>query len=167
MVRVCSIIAVAAILACAPSCGYYSTKGRTAGDIKKIAVPNLANETSEPNIEIEITDNIRAGLIKDNTLKVVAESEADAVLEATVIEYRNVPYTFNTELQADQYRLVIALLASLFNPKDNTYVWKDRRIEARSDYYLETTTERTYDRALEEVYKDIVEGILNATAQEW
>lgn len=162
-----SVIAAAAILALAPACGYYSTKGRTAGDIKRIAVPNLANSTAQPDIETVITDNLRAGLIKDNTLKVVAEAEADAILEATVIEYSNVPYTFNTELQADQYRLVVALIASLFNPKDNTYVWKDRRIEAHSDYYLETSTERNYDRALEEVYKDIVEGILNATAQEW
>jgi hypothetical protein len=167
MRRSWSIIAIAGILAFAPACGYYSTKGRTAGDIKRIAVPNLANETAEPDIEIQITDNLRAGLIKDNTLKVVAEAEADAILEATVVEYRNVPYTFNTELQADQYRLVVALIASLFNPKDNTYVWKDRRIESHSDYYLETATDRTYDRALEEVYKDIVEGILNATTQEW
>lgn len=167
MRRSWSIIVAAAILAIAPACGSYSTKGRSAGDIKRIAIPNLANETAEPDIEIQITENLRAGLIKDNTLKVVAETEADAILEATVVEYRNLPYTFNTELQADQYRLVIALLASLFNPKDNTYLWKDRRIAAQSDYYLETQTERTYDRALEEVYKDIVEGILNATAQEW
>jgi hypothetical protein len=167
MGRSWSIIAAAAILAFAPACGYYSTKGRTAGDIRRIAVPNLANETAQPDIETVITENLRAGLIRDNTLKVVAEAEADAILEASVIEYTNLPYTFNTELQADQYRLAIVLLASLFNPKDNTYVWKDRRIEAHGDYYLETTTERNYDRALEEVYKDIVEGILNATTQEW
>jgi hypothetical protein len=98
---------------------------------------------------------------------VVAENEADAVLEGTVVDYKNVPFTFNAELQAEQYRLVIVLNVSLFNPKDNTYIWKDRRIDAHSDYYLETTTDRTYDRALEEVYKDIVEGILNATTQEW
>ncbi len=168
MRRSWGIIAAAALIALAPACGgYYSTKGRTAGDIKKIAVPNLSNETSEPDVEIAITENLRAGLIKDNTLKVVAEREADAVLEATVVEYRNLPYTFSTELQADQYRLTVAILASLFNPKENDYVWKDRRIEARSEYYLETATERTYDRALEEVYKDLVEGILNATTQEW
>ncbi len=167
MRRPWGIIAVAAALALAPACGYYSVKGRTASGIKKIAVPNLANETAEPDIEIEITDNLRAGLIKDNTLKVVSEAEADAILEATVVEFGNVPYTFNTELQADQYRLVVAILASLFNPKDNTYVWKDRRIVASGDYYLETATERNYDRAREEVYKDIVEGILNATTQEW
>jgi hypothetical protein len=168
MRRSWSVLAAAAIIALAPACGgYYSTKGRTAGDIKKIAVPNLANETAEPDVEITITENLRAGLIKDNTLKVVGEQEADAVLEAKVVAYSNLPYTFSTELQADQYRLTVVILASLFNSKANDYVWKDRRIEAHSDYYLETTTERTYDRALEEVYKDLVEGILNATTQEW
>jgi len=167
MRRLWIIIAASVLLVLAPACGVYSTKGRTAGDIKKIAVPNLANETAEPDIEIEITNNLRNGIVKDNTLKVVPEGEADAVLEGAVVEYRNIPFTFNTDLQAEQYRLVIALTASLFNPKDNTYIWKDRRIDAHSDYYLETATERNYDRAREEVYKDLVEGILNATVQEW
>jgi hypothetical protein len=167
MERRWSIIAVVVLLVLSPACGVYSTKGRTTGDIKRIAVPNLSNETAQPDIEIEITGNLREGLIKDNTLKVVPEGEADAVLEGTVVDYRNVPFTFNADLQAEQYRLVIGLLVSLFNPKDNSYVWKDRRIDAHSDYYLETATERNYDKALEEVYKDLVEGILNATTQEW
>jgi hypothetical protein len=161
------IIAASVLLMLASACGIYSTTGRTAGDIKKIAVPNLANETPQPDIEIDITNNLRDGLIKDNTLKVVPEAEADAVLEGTVVEYQNVPFTFNTSLQAEQYRLVIGLAVSLFNPKDNTYIWKDRRIDAHSDYYLETATQRNYAKALEEVYKDIVEGILSATTQEW
>lgn len=167
MQRLVGIFAVSLLLVLAPSCGVYSTKGRTAGNIKKIAVPNLSNETAQPDIESDITTNVRDGLIKDNTLKVVAENEADAVLEGTVKDYKNIPFTFNAALQAEQYRLVIVLDVSLFNPKDNTYIWKDRRIEAHSDYYLETTTDRTYANALVEVYKDIVEGILNATTQEW
>jgi len=149
------------------SCGYYGTKGRTAGDIKKIAVPYLKNETAEPEIEIEITKNIIDGLIKDNTLKVVPDAEADAVLGGSIVDYRNIPYTFNTELQAQQYRLVIGITVSLFNRKENIPIWENRKIEAHSDYYLETSFERNYDKALEEVYNDLVEGILNATVQEW
>lgn len=167
MRRTLGIVGTSVLCALIAACGYYSTSGRTAGDIKRIAVPYLANKTPEPEIEIEITQNIIDGLVKDNTLKVVPETEADAVLEGTIVKYQNIPFTFNQELQADQYRLVIELVASLFNPKDNTYIWKEKRIEAHSDYYLETTTERTYDKALMEVYKDIVDGILNATVQEW
>lgn len=167
MVRTWSISAASALLMLISACGQYSTSGRTAGNIKKIAVPYIANQTAEPEIEIEITQNVINGLVKDNTLKVVPEEEADAVLEGAVVAYTNIPFTFNTELQADQYRLVIGLVVSLFNPKENTYIWKDKKIEAHSDYYLETVTERTYDKALEEVYKEIVDGILNSTVQEW
>ena len=71
-----------AILLPLVSCGY-SFKGRSAGDIKRIAVPYLSNATAQPEIEIEITRSIIDGLVKDNTLKVVTGSEADAVLEGT------------------------------------------------------------------------------------
>jgi len=155
------------VLAAAGSCGYYSTKGRTAGDIKKIAVPYLKNETAQPEIEIEITRNVIDGLIKDNTLKVVPDEDADAVLEGSIVDYKNIPFTFNTELQAQQYRLVIAINVSLFNRKENTPIWENRKIEGHCDYYLEASSELNYDKALEEVYNDLVEGILNATVQEW
>jgi hypothetical protein len=167
MRRILFIGAASALFVLHAACGMYSASGRTAGNIKKIAVPYLGNQTAEPELEIEITQNVISGLIKDNTLKVVPEDEADAILEGTIVQYANTPFTFNTELQADQYRLGIGLVISLFNPKENTYIWKDKKIEAHSDYYLETTTERTYDKALEEVYKEIVDGILNSTVQEW
>ena len=151
------------------SCGYYSFSGRTAGDIKKIAIPYLENETSEPEVEIEITQHIIDGLVNDNTLKVVSEEDADAVLEGSVIDYRNVPFTFNTDLQAEQYRLVIALKVSLFNRKENTYIWEDKRISTYADYYLETTSGELNSEqdAIEEVYRNIVEAILGATIEEW
>jgi len=152
------------------SCGYYSTSGRTAGDIKKIAVPYFKNETAEPDIEIEITQNIIDGLIKDNTLKVVSEDEADAIIEGTVIEYKNVPFTFSQttgEIQAEQYRLVISLNISLYNKKKNEYIWENKKVTVHGDYYLESSVEQNYEKALETVYNDIVENILNATVQEW
>lgn len=149
------------------SCGYYSTTGRSAGDIKTIAVPYLDNETPEPEVEIEITEEIIDGLIDDNTLKVVPEDEGDAVLEGSVIQYENEPTTFNRDLQAEQYNLSIKLKMSLFNKKENNFIWEDKIITASSNYYLEGSSERTYEKAREEVFRDIVELILGATVQEW
>ena len=158
------------------SCGYYSTKGRTAGDIKRIAIPYFKNETAQHDIEIDLTNNIISGLVKDNTLKVVPEADADAVLQGKIDTYANIPYTFQEsqqnpneqpQLQAQQYRLSIRISVSLYNRKDNAPIWENKTIEAHSDYYLETSTERNYDKALQEVYNDLVEGILNATVQEW
>ncbi len=149
------------------ACGHYSTSGRTAGDIKKIAIPYLENETAEPEIEIEITQRIIDGLVKDNTLKVTGEEDADAVLEGSVVQYSNVPFTFSNELQADQYRLLVGLRVSLLDKKQNTYIWQDKSIQKHANYYLETSTEQTYEKALEDVYRDIVEEILGSTVQEW
>ena len=169
--RLCISILPALFLA-AFSCGYYSTGGKTAGDIEKVAVPYLSNETAEPEIEIEITQRIIDELVKDNTLKVVSEQEADGILEGIVIEYRNIPFTFNknptqVEYQAEQYRLVIGIRVSLFNRKENSYIWQDKQITAHGDYYLVTTSDQNYEKALVLVYKDIVDDILGATVQEW
>jgi len=154
----------------AASCTYYGTTSRTAGDIARISVPYFSNKTSEPDVEIEITDQIILGIAKDNTLKVVDETEADATLEGTVAKFRNTPFTFEhgeTQIQAEQYRLLIEIQVSLFSPSQNAYIYENKVIRAHGDYYLETTVDQNYENALEEVYQDLVEGILAATVQDW
>jgi hypothetical protein len=121
-------------------------------------------------VEIEITDQINLGIAKDNTLKVVDESEADAILEGTVMKYRNTPFTFeqgNNQIQAEQYRLMIEIQVSLFSPTQNAYIYENKLIRAHGDYYLETTLDQNYENAIKEVYQDLVEGILAATVQDW
>jgi hypothetical protein len=166
--------AILALIAClaiaAHACTYYRTTSRTAGDIARIAVPYFSNKTSEPDVEIEITDRIVEGIVRDNTLKVVEETEADAVLEGTVRKFRNTPFTFEqgeTQIQAEQYRLFIEIEVSLFNPSSNSYIYEDKIIRGQGDYYLETAVDQNYENALEEVYRDLVEGILSATVQDW
>lgn len=152
-------------------CGSYSTTSRTAGDIKDISVPYFDNDTAEPNIEIEITQRIIDGIINDNTLKVVSGEESDAVLEGTITEYRNEPFTFaegaGSDIQAEQYRLFIQLEVSLFDRSKNQYVWENQSLQAHGDYYLESTTEQNYENALKNVYTDLVDGILSNTVQDW
>ena len=152
------------------SCAYYGTTSRTAGDIARISVPYFMNKTSEPDVEIEITDQIILGIAKDNTLKVVDESDADAILEGAVTKFRNTPFTFeqgDSQIQAEQYRLMIEIKVSLFSPSENAYIYEDKLIRAKGDYYLETTLDQNYENAIEEVYQDLVEGILAATVQDW
>ena len=170
MKRILIVITLNAVVLYCVSCGFYRTTSRTAGDIKRIAVPYLANETSEPDIEIEITQQIIDGIINDNTLKVVADEDADGILEASILEYRNVPFTFSesgTDIQAEQYRLTIRLKASLFDKKKNSYIWENKTIVSHGDYYLETSSEQTFEKALEDVYREIVESILSSTVEDW
>ena len=148
------------------SCGY-TTASRTAKGIKSIAVPFFDNQTAEPNLELRVTEAIINNLISDNTLKVVDESAADAVLEGSITEFRNVPFSFNQDLNAEEYLVVITVNATLYNRRLNEPIWENKTIKGDSNYFLDTSAGISFDDAVTEALFEITERILNLTVQEW
>jgi hypothetical protein len=61
---------------------------RAMADVQSIAVPMFENQTFEPRIEALITDTVISQLQQDGTYRVVRERDADAVLQAKIIELR-------------------------------------------------------------------------------
>jgi hypothetical protein len=152
---------------CFAAC-WYSTSGRTAKDIKSIAVPFFNNLTTEPDLEISVTERIINNLIDDNTLKVVDEDNADSVLEGDIVEFTNTPFSFNLDLNADEYRVVLVVKVSLHNRKLNEPIWQDQRITGDAAYFIDVgEAGLTYEDALEESIQEITEQILNLTVQDW
>jgi hypothetical protein len=149
-------------------CGYYSTKSRTAKDIKSVAVLFFENKTQEPNIEIFVTETVVRLLIEDNTLSVTNESNADAVLEGTLVGFINRPFSFNTDLNAEEYHVVVTLRATLFDRKINTPIWENKTIKGDGSYFAGSQEPGfTYEDALAESLKEITDRILNLTVQDW
>jgi outer membrane lipopolysaccharide assembly protein LptE/RlpB len=162
-------IAVAVVVFTAGACGYYSTKSRTAKDIKSVAVPFFENNTSEPNLEVTITERIIENLVLDNTLKVKDEAYADAVLTGVVVEFFNRPFSFDTELNAQEYHIVISVRATLFDRRKNVKIWTDKIISGDGNYFVDAVGEptQTFDGAVSESIREITERILNMTVQDW
>ena len=146
-------------------CGY-SFKQRTAKDIKSIAVPFFSNATTEPNIELQVTEQIINNLIEDNTLRVVDEEEADAVLDGRITEFTNLPFSFNEELDAEEYHVVVTVNVSLFNRRENLPVWENKIIKGDGSYFLDVP-DFTFDGALEEAITEITDRIINLTVGDW
>jgi outer membrane lipopolysaccharide assembly protein LptE/RlpB len=148
-------------------CGY-GTNTRTAKDIKTIYVPFFENKTSEPNLEIVVTEQIIQNLINDNTLKVVSENAADAVLDGEIVTFRNEPFSFNPSLNAEEYHVAITVTCTLFNRRTNEPIWEKRNFVGDSNYFIEQVEGgRTFDNAKEESIKEITDRILNLTVQDW
>lgn len=149
-------------------CGY-RTSSRTAKDIKSIYVPFFENQTSQPSLEITVTEQIINDLISDNTLKVVRENEADAVLDGKIVEFRNQPFSFNPgNLSAQQYVVVIRVVATLFNRRTNEAIWKDRSFQGNGNYFVESTANgQTFEQAVSQCIDQITQQILNLTTQDW
>ena len=148
-------------------CGY-STKSRTAKDIKSVAVPFFENRTPEPNLEIDVTERIVLNIIADNTLKIEDEDNADAVLEGAIIDFANRPFSFNEELDAEEYRVVVLVQATLYKRITNEPIWENKRFTGDGSYFIEATEPgfRFID-ALDESIKEITDRILNMIVQDW
>lgn len=149
------------------ACGY-STTSRTAKDIKSIHVPFFENETAEPNLEISVTERVIDNLVADNTLKVVSEDAADAILDGRIVEFKNQPFSFNQDLNAQEYIVVIKVVATLFSRRTNEAIWQDRSFQGDGSYFIESVGEgRTFDEAVNESLREITERILNLTVKDW
>ena len=160
-------LAASLAAACALACGY-STTSRTAKDIKSIHVPFFENVTAEPNLEISVTEQIIDNLVSDNTLKVVPEDGADAILDGRIVEFTNKPFSFNQDLNAEEYIIVIRVTATLFNRRTNEPIWQDKSFQGDGSYFIEQVDEnRTFDDAVQESLREITERILNLTVQDW
>ncbi|NIM19904.1 MAG: hypothetical protein GTO51_06620 [Candidatus Latescibacteria bacterium] len=147
---------------------WYSTTSRTAKGIKSIAVPFFTNKTTEPSLEISVTEKIIQNLVDDNTLKVMDEDDADAILEGDIVEFRNLPFSFNRDLNAEEYHVVVSVQVSLFNRRLNEPIWKDKRIQGDGSYFLEVSEEGlSFEDALKEAIDEITDQILNLTVQDW
>jgi outer membrane lipopolysaccharide assembly protein LptE/RlpB len=158
--------AVVAAVLCA-GCGY-STTSRTARDIKTIHVPFFENQTAEPNLEISVTERVIQNLVATNILKVVPEDAADATLDGQIVEFKNQPFSFNQDLNAEEYIVVIKVVVTLFNRRTNEPIWKDRAFQGDGSYFIEQAGEgQTFNGAVDEALREITERILNLTVQDW
>lgn len=165
--RSAAAIGLALALAGVAGCGY-STTSRTAKDIKSIHVPFFENKTAEPNLEISVTERIIDNLVRDNTLKVVPENAADAVLDGEIVGFKNQPFSFNEQLNAEEYHVVVTVVCSLFNRRTNEPIWEKRNFVGDGSYFVEQVADgRTYEDAVEESVREITERILNLTVQDW
>lgn len=157
------------VTACVVSggCGY-STSSRTAKGIKSIAVPFFENRTAEPNLEISVTERIIDNLLEDNTLRVVDEADADALLEGSIVIFENTPFSFNRDLNAEEYHVIVTVEVTLFSRTLNEPIWEKKTIKGDASYFPdESINGITFDDALEEAVKEITERILNLTVQDW
>jgi len=148
-------------------CGYYSTSSRTAEGIKSVAVPFFENLTTEPSLEITVTENLIDNLVGDNTLKVTDEQRADAVLNGQIVEFHNRPFSFNDDLNAEEYLVTLRVKVSLFNRRLNQPVWADKTVTGDGSYFVDVPDASTFDDAVRQSVKEITDQILNLTVRDW
>lgn len=145
------------------SCGPYSFSGSTLGGIKTVYIPVFDNETIEYGLGDELTNNITSAIVADNTLKVVGQNAADAIISGQVVSFKRSSQTYNIQDQVQEYRVDVTVNVK-FSRADGEVIWEEPGISAYGLYSADTETE---DEGKTEALSKLAEIIVNKLVRNW
>lgn len=149
-------------------CGPYSaSSGRVDEDRKRVAVQYLENLTPEPNLGVELSDDIIEVLQIDNTLKVVDEASADSIISGRVVRYALREVATTQELTVNEYQVQIAVVLTFTVRATGEQIFDNRRFTGTGNYVLNDQEGTSEDSARDEAVEEIVRDILAQVVEDW
>ncbi len=150
------------------ACGVYSTRsGRIDDSIRRVAVPYLENLTSEPSIEVELTEDIIEAIQDDNTLRVVEAGDAATEITGQVVRY-NLREAFTTsELQVDEYQVQIMVELTMRVLSTGEALFEKKRITGTGNFAVSEAGGSAEQDARAEAAAEIVREVLAAVVEDW
>jgi outer membrane lipopolysaccharide assembly protein LptE/RlpB len=147
-------------------CGYGLRPGRLREGLERVAVPYFENESTEPELEVLLTEQIISGLIGDRTLQVVDEPQADAVVLGRIRRYESDEAHFGADRQAEEYEVRIVVEVTLTDRASGEPIAGPKDLRGTASYRIEDG-EVGEQAAREQAARQIVDGILNLVIEEW
>ncbi len=161
-------------------CGY-TTKHLLPENIKSVTVPPIKNgidlsaEISDkdrfrvyrPGIEVDLTNAIINHFIFDGNLKVVSMDKADAVLEATLVDYRRDPLRYSEGDDIQEYRLSISIDVSLKEKTTGKVIWHDGNLVGDTTFFLSGAHAVSEDEAAAKAVEDLSRRVIEKTIEVW
>ncbi len=154
------------ILVLISSCGYHfsGTGAIVPAGVRTIAVPVFFNDTSEPYLDVEVTQAVVEEFMTDGRLKVVSLDEAELALRGRIYKYEITPLSYNVyngQTFVQQYRVHLIVEAWLEDLRSKKVLWRERGIQSIliSDYAVATgdvrSTRISKDPAIKKASQDI------------
>jgi len=148
-------------------CAYTFNPSSIPGHIRTLEIPVADNQTLEVVLAEEMTNALSTRFVNDNTLQVV-QSDADAVLECSIIGYQNRVFTFDETQTAKKYVVVLTVDMTLRDRVKGKEIWDEEGVTGTATYALDdlegvTTEEEARVLAI----KQIVDEALAKTVEGW
>lgn len=168
--KIGSLLALAGLTtALLGACSAYTTsRGRVDDNIQRVYVEYLDDLTSEPNIGVDLTDAIIEAIQDDNTLKVVSEADADAIISGRVTRYHLKQMAARQDLTVNEYQIQIAVVMSFHVRATGETLFDEKRFLGTGIYVLDDPTGQTTEAtAKTEAGTEIVKDILALVVEDW
>ena len=143
-------------------CGY-SVRGHLPADVRTVAIPIVANRTTKPAVETEMTRAFADAFATDGRLKVVSRGTADAILEGEVTGYELVSIAFDPAANVRLYRLVVTMNVRLRDVRRNALLFEQQGLTEKADFRVSGAVSETISReeiALRAATLDIARAVV-------
>ncbi len=155
---------VAMVMFCLAGCGYHfigQESGALSG-IHTIAVPYFVNKSFEPGLERYVTEALVDEFVKSKFVRVVDESEADAVLRGRIDEFSESVISYDRDDRALEYRTRVSLDITLERKDTAEVLWRNKGLYHFEEYTVSSdlaTTEANKKIALQMTAAELAERI--------
>ncbi len=147
-------------------CGY-SLQATAPHHIRTLYVETFRNETFEPGLESELTNEIINRFLFDGTLQVTSRGKADAVLTGTVTTYLREPLAFTSAEEVEEYRLTLFVDMKLSDTRTQKVLWEERRFVGDTTYFTTGRLAKSEEKARTEALVELARRIVDRTVEEW
>jgi outer membrane lipopolysaccharide assembly protein LptE/RlpB len=167
MKRILFVLLTSIALFWLSGCGYTLVgQGSLPKHIKTIAIPVFENETLEEGIEEVITQAIIDVYVRGGKVRLVSETEADAILRGKIRSYNpDEALTYNDLDEVLSYKLTVTVDIEMQDLTNDEILWQqenlseDTDFEAGPDFSLAERQDNE-EEALEQLAEELAERIL-------
>ncbi len=157
-------ILVCLVLLTGAGCGVYTFNPGGKSSIKTIAVTQFENNTIEVGLSSRLTDLVVDALIADGSMKVVSADNADAILHATLTDYKREAHDYDESDNVTQYIVKINFDVRL---EKGNEVDEDFWSEQFYSYGIFSPDSEIEEDGQTNAAEKLVTDIINRTTKSW
>ena len=156
-------LGAAALLACvtASACIYGFAGGGLPRDIRTVAVLPFENETPAPELQRELSEELRKAMSSRLGLREAPEEKASAIVRGTIVRYEiDVPVAFSAnpaQATSARRRLQVVVDVEIVNQLTGKTLWSRKGISAQGEY-AENAEAAGRKQAIDRIVNDVIEG---------
>lgn len=145
MVKKLSIAGILILAVLVAACGYQfrGKQNNLPSDVKSIAIPVFKNKTNEIRIEQIFTDAVILQFNRSQMVRVVSESNADAVLTGTVERVQINDVALTADDTSRQRRITVWVAAKLTRTRDGQVLWQNKSLWQNETYNVSSSPTAT------------------------
>ena len=152
-----------AVVAACGGCGirYGFSEGAFPSHVKTMAVLPFENQTSAPELQSELFENMRKELQKRLGVRDAVQDKADALVRGSIVAYdADLPVAFSADPRqavSARRKLVVTVDVEILDQTTGKMLWQRKGLRGEGEY-AERAEQDGRRQAISKIVNDIVEG---------